>query len=137
MPETRALRHAGLPCGLCGRKLAAGATDQGIGAPEARLPIEQLIHAAEHVAPGARECLGPRFGRISCAASERHSTTRTHNYASRVSNLGLAFELIEKAEKPWRRINGPEKIELLLQGIAFKDGEPLQDDRPVQRKRAA
>jgi putative transposase len=25
----------------------------------------------------------------------------------------------------------------LLEGIAFKDGEPVQDDRPVQQKLAA
>jgi hypothetical protein len=51
--------------------------------------------------------------------------------------LGLAFKLIEEAEKTWRRINGPEKIKLLLEGIAFQDGEPVQDDRPAQEKRAA
>jgi hypothetical protein len=51
--------------------------------------------------------------------------------------LGLAFKRIEEAEKTWRRINGPEKIELLLEGVAFKDGEPVQDDRPIQQKFAA
>lgn len=56
---------------------------------------------------------------------------------SRPTFLGLAFKLIEKAEKTWRRINDPEKIKLLLEGIAFKDGEPLQDDRPAQQKLAA
>jgi hypothetical protein len=25
----------------------------------------------------------------------------------------------------------------LLEGVAFKDGEPVQDDRPVQQKLAA
>jgi putative transposase len=56
---------------------------------------------------------------------------------SRPTFLGLAFKLIEEAEKTWRRINGPEKIKLLLEGIDFKDGEPVQDDRPVQQKLAA
>ncbi|MBB5496936.1 hypothetical protein HDG37_001132 [Paraburkholderia sp. MM5384-R2] len=51
--------------------------------------------------------------------------------------LGLAFKLIEEAEKTWRRVNGPEKIELLLEGIAFRDGEPVKDDQPVQQKLAA
>jgi hypothetical protein len=46
-------------------------------------------------------------------------------------------ELIEEAEKTWRRINGPEKIKLLLEGVAFKNGEPVQDDRPAQQKLAA
>ncbi|MDR6390907.1 hypothetical protein J2803_003539 [Paraburkholderia phenoliruptrix] len=46
------------------------------------------------------------------------------------------MKLIEEAEKTWRRLNGPEKIELLLKGVASKDGEPVQDDRPVQEKLA-
>jgi hypothetical protein len=40
------------------------------------------------------------------------------------------------ARKTWRRIDGPEKIKLLLAGIAFRDGEPIQDDQPVQQKLA-
>jgi hypothetical protein len=56
---------------------------------------------------------------------------------SRPTFLGLAFKLIEEAEKTWRRINGPERITLLLEGIAFRDGEPVQGDQPVQQKLAA
>ncbi|KVN50063.1 hypothetical protein WJ64_20370 [Burkholderia ubonensis] len=66
----------------------------------------------------------------------RHRTTRTRNCVSRPT-FGLAFKLIEEAEKTWRRINGSEKIKLLLEGVAFKDGEPVQDDRPGQQKLAA
>src|SRR6201999_2062552 len=73
----------------------------------------------------------------STFATVRHRTTRTRNCVSRPTFLGLAFKLIEEAEKTWRRINGPEKIKLLLEGVAFKDGEPVQDDRPVQQKLAA
>jgi putative transposase len=73
----------------------------------------------------------------STFATVRHRTTRTRNCVSRPTFLGLAFKLIEEAEKTWRRINGPEKIKLLLDGIAFKDGEPVPDDRPVQQKLAA
>jgi hypothetical protein len=36
-----------------------------------------------------------------------------------------------------RRCNGSEKIKLLREGIASRDGEPVQDDRPVQQKLAA
>jgi hypothetical protein len=49
----------------------------------------------------------------------------------------LAYKLIEEAEKSWRRIRGADKIELLLKGIPFKDGEPVQDNPPVQQKLAA
>jgi len=73
----------------------------------------------------------------STFATVRHRTTRTRNCVSRPTFLGLAFKLIEEAEKTWRRINGPERIKLLLEGVAFKDGEPVQDDRPVQQKLAA
>lgn len=67
----------------------------------------------------------------------RHRTTRTRNCVSRATFLGLAFKLIEEAEKSWRKIRGADKIELLLKGIPFKDGEPVQDDQPVQQKLAA
>lgn len=73
----------------------------------------------------------------STFATVRHRTTRTRNCVSRPTFLGLAFKLIEEAEKSWRRINGADKIELLLKGIPFNDGEPVQDDPPVQQKLAA
>lgn len=73
----------------------------------------------------------------STFATVRHRTTRTRNCVSRATFLGLAFKLIEEAEKSWRRIRGADKIELLLKGIAFKDGEPVQDNPPVQQKLAA
>ncbi|CAD6563446.1 IS256 family transposase IS1413 [Paraburkholderia sabiae] len=73
----------------------------------------------------------------STFATVRHRTTRTRNCVSRPTFLGLAFKLIEEAEKTSSRINGPEKIKLLLEGVAFKDGEPVQDDRPDQQKLAA
>ncbi|PTQ92989.1 mutator family transposase [Paraburkholderia sp. GV068] len=66
-----------------------------------------------------------------------HRTTRTRNCVSRPTFLGMAFKLIEEAEKTWHRINGPEKIKLLPEGIAFEDREPVQDDRPAQQKLAA
>lgn len=79
----------------------------------------------------------------STFATVRHRTSRTRNCVSRPTFLGLAFKLIEEAEKSWRKIRGAEKIELLLKGIPFKDGEPVnvnepvQDDWQVQQKLAA
>ena len=52
----------------------------------------------------------------STFATVRHRTTRTRNCVSRATFLGLAFKLIEEAEKSWRRIRGAHQIELLLQG---------------------
>jgi len=47
------------------------------------------------------------------------------------------IKLIEEAKKVSRCIDGPEQIKLLLQGIAFRDGYPVQDGRLVQQKLAA
>ena len=73
----------------------------------------------------------------STFATVRHRTSRTRNCVSRPTFLGLAFKLIEEAEKSWQKIRGSEKIELLLKGIPLKDGEPVQDNPPVQQKLAA
>jgi hypothetical protein len=45
----------------------------------------------------------------STFATVRHRTTRTRNCVSRPTFLGLAFKLIEEAEKTWRRIDGPNR----------------------------
>jgi len=73
----------------------------------------------------------------STFATVRHRTTRTRNCVSRPTFLGLAFKLIEEAEKSWRRIRGAEKIGLLLSGVPFKDGIQAQDNPPEQQKLAA
>jgi len=73
----------------------------------------------------------------STFATVRHRTTRTRNCVSRATFLGLAFKLIEEAEKSWRRIRGAERIELLLKGIVFKDGEAVQDNPSLQQQNLA
>jgi transposase-like protein len=66
----------------------------------------------------------------STFATVRHRTTRTRNCVSRDTFLGLAFKLIEEAEKSWHKINGADKIEKLLQGVVFKNGEAVKDNQP-------
>ena len=73
----------------------------------------------------------------STFATVRHRTTRTHNCVSRATFLGLAFKLIEEAEKNWQRIRGADKIAALLNGLPFKDGILVQDNPPKQQKLAA
>jgi transposase-like protein len=73
----------------------------------------------------------------STFATVRHRTTRTRNCVSRSTFLGLAFKLVEEAEKSWRRIRGAERIELLLKGVPFKDGIAVQDNPPLQQNLAA
>lgn len=73
----------------------------------------------------------------STFATVRHRTSRTRNCVSRGTFLGLAFKLIEEAEKSWRRIRGADKIALLLNGVPFKDGEEVKEDQSGQQKLAA
>jgi transposase-like protein len=73
----------------------------------------------------------------STFATVRHRTTRSRNCLSRATFLGLAYKLMEEAEKTWRRIRGADKIGALLAGVPFKDGIPAQDNPPEQQKLAA
>ncbi|MEP6880106.1 MAG: IS256 family transposase [Nitrosospira sp.] len=73
----------------------------------------------------------------STFATVRHRTTRSRNCLSRATFLGLAYKLMEEAEKTWRRIRGAEKIGALLAGMLFKDGMPAQDNPQEQQKLAA
>jgi hypothetical protein len=117
-----------------------------VGLSGAGLGLDELVrHGARQVVQQAIEAelaeLMERFANVKTLqgqrATVRHRTTRTRNCVSRPTFRGLAFKLIEEAQKTWRRINGPEKIKLLLEGITFKDCEPVQDDRPLQQKLAA
>ena len=73
----------------------------------------------------------------STLATGRHRTTRTKNCVSRSTFLGLAFKLIEEAEKTWRRIRGAERIDELLGGTRFRDGLPVANDDIDQQRLAA
>lgn len=73
----------------------------------------------------------------STFATVRHRTTRTKNCVSRSTFLGLAFKLVQEAEKSWRRIRGIERIDQLLAGILFKDGVPAPIDETEQQRLAA
>ena len=73
----------------------------------------------------------------STFATVRHRTTRTKNCVSRSTFLGLAFKLIQEAQKSWRRIRGVERIDEMLAGIVFKDGAPGPIDETQQPPLAA
>ena len=77
----------------------------------------------------------------STFATVRHRTTRTKNCVSRSTFLGLAFKLIQEAEKSWRRIKNAARIDELMGGTVFKDGEPvieqLQEIAQEQQRLAA
>jgi transposase-like protein len=47
---------------------------------------------------------------------------KTRGHGSRNAALGMAFKLIESAEKRWRRLNAPHLVELIHAGVRFEDG---------------
>ena len=73
----------------------------------------------------------------STFATVRHRTTRTKNCVTRSTFLGLAFKLVQEAQKSWRRIRGVERIAELLAGTVFRDGVPAPVDDPQQQRLAA
>jgi transposase-like protein len=59
----------------------------------------------------------------STFATVRLRTYRTKGPGSRRAGLAMAFKLARKAEKGWRRLNGSAKLQDLIDGIVFVDGE--------------
>lgn len=66
----------------------------------------------------------------STFATARQRTKRTKNCVSRATFLGLAFKLVQEAEKSGRWIRGIERIVDLHAGVVFKDGVPVPDHPP-------
>jgi transposase-like protein len=61
----------------------------------------------------------------STFASVRLRTYRTKGPGSREAGLAMAFKLVRKAESRWRKLNGSEKLQDLIDGIVFVDGERI------------
>jgi putative transposase len=59
----------------------------------------------------------------STFATVRLRTYRTKGPGSRVAGLAMAFKLAEKAQSTWRKLNGSEKLQDLIDGIVYVDGE--------------
>ena len=59
----------------------------------------------------------------STFATVRLRTYRTKGPGSRKAGLAMAFKLAQKAEKGWRKLNGSQKLQDLIDGIVFVDGE--------------
>ncbi len=58
----------------------------------------------------------------STFATVRLRTYRTKGPGSRKAGLAMAFKLAAKAQKTWRKLNGSEKLQELIDGIVFVDG---------------
>ena len=61
----------------------------------------------------------------STFATVRLRTYRTKGPGSRDAGLAMAFKLARKAESRWRKLNGSEKLQDLIDGIVFVDGERI------------
>jgi len=59
----------------------------------------------------------------STYATVRLRTRKTKGCGSRMATLTMVFKLALEAEKTWRRLTGHKKIELVMQGRRFVDGE--------------
>jgi transposase-like protein len=58
----------------------------------------------------------------STFASVRHRTRRTKGCGSRTATLSMVFKLAIEAERHWRRLNKPQLILKLIEGVRFVDG---------------
>ena len=58
----------------------------------------------------------------STFATVRLRTKKTKGCGSRAATLMMVFKLASSAQKRWKRLKGFQKIEAVLNGIAFKDG---------------
>jgi putative transposase len=59
----------------------------------------------------------------STFATVRLPTYRTKGPGSRAAGLAMAFKLAQKAQAGWRKLNGSAKLQDLIEGIVFVDGE--------------
>jgi len=59
----------------------------------------------------------------STFATVRLRTYRTKGPGSRQAGLAMAFKLAQKAQKGWRKLNGSAKLQDVIDGVVFVDGE--------------
>jgi transposase-like protein len=59
----------------------------------------------------------------STFATVRLRTYRTKGPGSRKAALAMAFKLAQKAQTSWRKLNGSTKLQDLIDGIVYVDGE--------------
>ena len=39
----------------------------------------------------------------------------------------MVFKLAKSAERHWRRLDGSERLAQVIEGVPFRDGEPVQE----------
>ena len=58
----------------------------------------------------------------SVFATVRNRTRKTKGCLKRKTALAMVFRLMMSAKKKWRKINGPDRLPEVIQGVEFKDG---------------
>jgi transposase-like protein len=62
----------------------------------------------------------------STFATVRLRTAKTKGCLSRQTALAMVFKLTQSAERSWRRLDGSERLAQVIEGVRFRDGEPVQ-----------
>jgi putative transposase len=62
----------------------------------------------------------------STFATVRLRTDKTKGCLSRKTALAMVFKLAKSAERRWRRLDGSERLAQVIEGVRFRDGEPVQ-----------
>ena len=73
----------------------------------------------------------------SAFATVRLRQRVTKGAGTRTRGLTMAFQLLAMAEKRWRRIRSPYRIQELLEGTKFLDGRSVTEETEKERKSAA
>src|SRR3954469_4858533 len=63
----------------------------------------------------------------STFATVRLRTAKTRGCLSRQTALAMVFKLAKSAERHWRRLDGSERLAQVIEGVHFRDGEPVQE----------
>jgi putative transposase len=63
----------------------------------------------------------------STFATVRLRTDKTKGCLSRQTALAMVFKLAKSAERHWRRLDGSDRLAQVLEGVPFRDGEPVQE----------
>ena len=63
----------------------------------------------------------------STFATVRLRTDKTKGCLSRDTALAMVFKLAKSAERHWRKLDGANRLGQLIEGVKFRNGEPIQD----------
>jgi len=73
----------------------------------------------------------------SSFATVKLRTKVTKGAGSKKAALAMAYKLLDAAQERWRRCNGHELVSDVLDGVTFKDGIKVTDDKTTTEERVA